>query len=423
MGLSYNVSSVGKDMKQKNWALLGEKFENERSGNQVKSNLAKFLKRRRLEMQVTLEQLSKGVCSTSYLSKIENGQVEVTDDYYEILFEKLDLNYSDVLNIRSSAIYEDLMRLYLYDKKQELTCKVDELIRSNYYCCVEVEIMVLLFNVINGSLKEAQKMLEKLVEVQASLTKEDTKMLLFVTTVYYMRTSQFLKAHEQVVLFEDFGQNDEKYQFACLDLMLDLYFELQKTNLFWTSYQKLLSNPLSLFFPKRLHQHQLQGIFLQSLDRGSCDFLRKQLEDFAIGNPEEKEDAKYYEALFYVSKGEYIEAGAILSKISNNPRVLYLKTLVVVGGTQITTFLPFLPDLVAWEIQDEVALALTNYAIEKLKLSSTVKLFSYLRNILINYLKNRFDTISNAIVVSEYQRVAMELGKYRDALRVVANSK
>ena len=50
-----------------------------KKGNGLK--MAEFLKRRRIEMGIKLEDLSCGVCSPSYLSRIENNIVDVSEDY------------------------------------------------------------------------------------------------------------------------------------------------------------------------------------------------------------------------------------------------------------------------------------------------------------------------------------------------------
>ena len=83
-----------------------------------KAKLSKFLKRRRNELGKTLEEVSEGICSTSYLSKIENCQVEVDESYFSMLFEKLDLSYKDVVESRKVPVYpqthEDILFLPLF---------------------------------------------------------------------------------------------------------------------------------------------------------------------------------------------------------------------------------------------------------------------------------------------------------------------
>ena len=75
---------------------LQEKYLNETKNEKAK--LSRFLKRRRIELGKTLEEVSEGVCSTSYLSKIENCLVDVDDSYFKMLFEKLNLEYNNVVN-------------------------------------------------------------------------------------------------------------------------------------------------------------------------------------------------------------------------------------------------------------------------------------------------------------------------------------
>lgn len=58
--------------------------------------LAMLLKNKRIEQGRKLEDIASGICSTSYLSRIENNQVKLQDPYLRMLFEKLDINYDEV---------------------------------------------------------------------------------------------------------------------------------------------------------------------------------------------------------------------------------------------------------------------------------------------------------------------------------------
>ena len=48
-----------------------------------------LIKKRRKELDISLEALSHGICSPSYLSKIENNILVANDDIYNLLFKKL----------------------------------------------------------------------------------------------------------------------------------------------------------------------------------------------------------------------------------------------------------------------------------------------------------------------------------------------
>lgn len=46
-----------------------------------------LIKKQRKELDISLEALSHGVCSPSYLSKIENNILVANDDIYNLLFK------------------------------------------------------------------------------------------------------------------------------------------------------------------------------------------------------------------------------------------------------------------------------------------------------------------------------------------------
>ena len=85
----------------------------ERYGNVEKeniNNLAKFMKRRRLEKKMTLEEASRGICSPSYLSKIENGLADVDEYYFQSLFERLDIKYENIKMEREMDFFSKIVK-------------------------------------------------------------------------------------------------------------------------------------------------------------------------------------------------------------------------------------------------------------------------------------------------------------------------
>ena len=85
-------------------ALLLRKMNERKSSNDFYSLL---LKRKRLEKGLKLEDVASGICSISYLSRLENNQTEGKDENLKLLFEKLDLNYEVIKRERNNNIFED----------------------------------------------------------------------------------------------------------------------------------------------------------------------------------------------------------------------------------------------------------------------------------------------------------------------------
>ncbi|PZM66153.1 hypothetical protein DOE73_08190 [Paenibacillus dendritiformis] len=59
-------------------------------------NYGKLIATKRIEMNITQEELAKGICSIPYLSKIENGKIYANPDIIYLLCEKLNLSCSEL---------------------------------------------------------------------------------------------------------------------------------------------------------------------------------------------------------------------------------------------------------------------------------------------------------------------------------------
>lgn len=57
----------------------------------MEKQIGKRLKYSRINLGMTQEKLAKGIISVSYLSKIENGKVEPTEEIIDLLTERLGL--------------------------------------------------------------------------------------------------------------------------------------------------------------------------------------------------------------------------------------------------------------------------------------------------------------------------------------------
>ena len=77
-------------------------FKENFKDNLFQKDLARILKSIRLEQGKNLEEVSKGICSVSYLSRLENNQVKIQEPYLHMLFEKLKIDYDELKATRNS---------------------------------------------------------------------------------------------------------------------------------------------------------------------------------------------------------------------------------------------------------------------------------------------------------------------------------
>lgn len=87
-------------------------FINER-GTECKGSIySQILKNERIKRNMTLNDLSEGICSISYLSKLENGTIKSNESFFIKLFEKVDINYNEINEENYDLILDETLKYY-----------------------------------------------------------------------------------------------------------------------------------------------------------------------------------------------------------------------------------------------------------------------------------------------------------------------
>ena len=86
-----------------------------------------MIKKQRKELDISLEALSHGVCSPSYLSKIENNILVANDDIYNLLFKKLGISTMDTIKEEKIKQMLDLFFKYYMSSDSKIFKVMDEL--------------------------------------------------------------------------------------------------------------------------------------------------------------------------------------------------------------------------------------------------------------------------------------------------------
>lgn len=120
----------------------------------------------RLQQHISQEGLCKGICVVSYLSKLEQGLVNASEDIIHALFDVLNISYQD--DKAYVALYRERMTTYfekafLHEDTTDLQKQILEQI--NILQCSPLIIDLLLFQIkINGIDKEDEALYLKLLE-------------------------------------------------------------------------------------------------------------------------------------------------------------------------------------------------------------------------------------------------------------------
>ena len=94
---------------------IDKKIKNEKILQEIerKRKYATLLKRKRVENKYTLEDVSTGICTVSYLSRIENSLVDVDESYFISLFKKFNIDFNLLKEEKENEIFSELIKCYL----------------------------------------------------------------------------------------------------------------------------------------------------------------------------------------------------------------------------------------------------------------------------------------------------------------------
>jgi transcriptional regulator with XRE-family HTH domain len=98
-------------------------------------DIGNFIKKRRKELNITQDEVTEGICSISYLSKIENNQIIPNNYFVREIMEKLDVDEVVYTNsLREKEYLSRLLNAYYYMNDDEMNGVYQEIkdIEHNY---------------------------------------------------------------------------------------------------------------------------------------------------------------------------------------------------------------------------------------------------------------------------------------------------
>ena len=286
-----------------------------------------FLKRKRLEAKKTLENISEGVCAASYLSRIENNLVEVDDEYYVKLFEKLNIDFDELKEVKENEIFCELLKCYLLEHDEEAVKIISKALRTNYYVEIEIELMVLYDNINRGLYSEALKQILDLNGKVNTLIDNELNFYIFLTALYAFRTNQSLFAYRQIIFLCEQTFDNPIYKYAVYDLALDIFDFIGAKVQFLKYYDILNKDKYSTIYPKSALKHQAQKLLIESyLLKDEEDNILEEILDGASGKC--KEEIIWQILKKEYRKGDFVKCLEISSKLDPNPKLIAFESLV-----------------------------------------------------------------------------------------------
>jgi transcriptional regulator with XRE-family HTH domain len=166
------------------------------------------LRKKRLEMKMTQEQVSKGICSNTYLSKIENNQIVVNRDSLMLIMEKMDIPLNEICFPEEMLDYLDRsVRCFFYRDLEAYNELYKEV--SIYQFSTLIQIIKLGYYILKYNLEEAGLIYNETFRYLSSLEDYGLSMFLLYASFYLIEVQDYKTARLIVEKIENHYQNDD----------------------------------------------------------------------------------------------------------------------------------------------------------------------------------------------------------------------
>jgi len=195
--------------------------------------LGSAIKFKRKAMKMTLEEGSEGICSVSYLSKIENNLIELGDQFLDPLVERFGLeNLYDSQDNNFEKDMEEIIEHLTYNTKPERDMLFEYVDRIDY----QAQLIQMGYNIIFGYDEIAWQSFNDLKMYIPNLEDQEFTLFLILSSIYLYRHNQHSEAFEILILAPKFEDLKQRSVLLLLKWRLLNAFRMHKMSEVFTNY-------------------------------------------------------------------------------------------------------------------------------------------------------------------------------------------
>lgn len=178
------------------------------------SQIGHIIKMERIKKNLKQSYLARGICSPSYLSKIENNTVHASREIIDLLIKKLNLNAETIKYNKKIDIYHEINNIYkqaiLYKDKNYIKCKIKDL-EGNLYSVQEnifytLTLVVLRLFLMENNLEKGKDYIDFLRHYKNKMSKKQLFVFEINKGIYFYKKKEIRKAVE---IFSDAAKHVE----------------------------------------------------------------------------------------------------------------------------------------------------------------------------------------------------------------------
>lgn len=402
-------------------------MEKNEYSEKYQKELAKILRSKRLEHKMNLEELSEGICSVSYLSRIENGYVKIQEPYIRQLFEKLDIDYDDLRKSRQNNLFLEVIKKRLLNQKNEYINLLNKIASGNHYLDVEQELILLYDAIVNKRFDEAEIVMESIEKAKYIFSENERIFYMYLISQYYYDICKTeLASHHLKNLMQEKIEEEILY-FVIFELNMSVNFTLGKYYLYVYDYYKFIKDAPRPYFANLITIHNYKLSVLLSYD--NYNYAKNNMNQYFTEIPENNNELKanfyYHLGLMYLEHEEYDLLLKELEPFIEYPYIILLCAIAYmnIGNIKLYPSISLKLDSYNFTKYDELLRQICYYATQKTSFSNVLTLQLVLKNKILKYINQNYNKILDDIFKKELVQINIRCSKYKDACNILLEKK
>jgi len=379
---------------------------------------SQIIKNERHKRKLTLQEMAHGICSISYLCKLEKNAIVADESFIKAIFERINLDYDKVgLNIIANGV-EQAIKAYLYQNYQEIT-NLYEMIDDSLFN-VQNYLLKGFYYLINEKYQSFKEIMATINNIKDTMLKEDVGVFMFQVIAYYLKTYQFKTAYKYLKYIENIDFDNRELNWLLYEQHYICAYNLKIYPMFYRYYCLLMEN-YNIGYPS---SRQII-IRLMMLDVEAIEYFEEIAGDVRNIASEEHDYAAHFDIIYWkllillrgkmwfevyeeiIDKGLFGEArfiALLLYAVDKMKRAEYINKAVEIAENYI------------FESNESIHQVFISFILLKFKTEKKYTLVEHLRFKVMPFNKNYTHHLYNKIYEKHYVDYLCKTSKYKEAL-------
>jgi|GEM_PF-6757677 len=293
----------------------------------LNKSVATAIKRKRKELNYTQEQAAKGICSISYLSKIENGYLEPDNYYVQEIMNRIGIAPEEISSSNYLSELRQIIKAISYGDSDIVLRIYNNVLEEEPQNTLSAELVFLAKEIFFKKLNKATQLIKLINGVKKDLYDYELKVFMYLIAKYEVMRFDNMLALKYIRILERIESEDTYLEIEILTIKLEASIAVGNYVVALNT-ANIIENVITpqLNF-QRLLRVRLSNALLLILSGQVFDgeYLLKTIKRHRGLNSEILERFWYVEGWLFKSKADYDRAIESFNKITNE---LYLDSLI-----------------------------------------------------------------------------------------------